>query len=339
MHPTQSTTKRKKQTNPNPNPAPPPYYLTSANPPAYCHTCGRVISSKRNTKTSEPTSASSTKSNPKFCSDRCKRHKPSTSPASAEVHVEKALVALLEGQTPPAPFVKSTADSNVGAGDEAQNHAAPPPLTASLKKKGESRVLLPLSILEEAVFGPRKDPERSYGRRRNRAFRGVRGDGEWRSVDMEDDHDGEDEGRGKVRPEPISTWDGAEDFEGEVDGGVALGFSGGGEEEVGEHGVPETPEMEARRRAGQRRAEEREFVRCVVRRAVVFGVEVEGWKGVGGGGGAGRKKKGKGKGAEEDQDGNEGEGKEMRKCEAVMDGQMVEPSFAKGDWSVRWRDE
>jgi hypothetical protein len=28
-----------------------------------------------------------------------------------------------------------------------------------------------------------------------------------------------------------------------------------------------------------------------------------------------------------------------RKCEAVMSGQVVEPSFAKGDWSVRWRDE
>lgn len=156
---------------------------------------------------------------------------------------------------------------------------------------------------------------------------------------MEDDEDGEEDGRGKVRPEPISTWDGAEDFEGEVEGGVALGFTGG-EEDVGEHGVLETPEMEARRRAGQRRAEEREFVRCVVRRAVVFGVEVEGWKGGGGGGGgAGKKKKGKGKGAEEDQDGDEGGAKEMRKCEAVMDGQVVEPSFAKGDWSVRWRDE
>jgi hypothetical protein len=25
-------------------------------------------------------------------------------------------------------------------------------------------------------------------------------------------------------------------------------------------------------------------------------------------------------------------------CEAVMNGSVVEPSFAKGDWAVRWRE-
>lgn len=153
---------------------------------------------------------------------------------------------------------------------------------------------------------------------------------------MEDDGE---EGE-RARPLPISTWEGAEDFEGEVEGGVRL--EGVDEREVGEGGGFETPEMELKRRAGQKRAEEREFVRCVVRRAVVFGVEVEGWKGVGDGGGGGRgwkKKKGKGKGGEDDRDLVEDSGDGLRKCEAVMDGQVVEPSFAKGDWSVRWREE
>ena len=251
------------------------------------------------------------------------------------MHVEKALVALLEGRTPPPPY-RST-----GLLDGEIDKSLPTPLAVSTtRKKGESRALLPLSILEEAVFGSRSDPERSYGRRRNRAFRGVREDGQWRSVDMEDDSD---DGIG-ARPEPISTWDEAEDFEGddlEIEGGVKLERGNWDEEdeEMGS-GEVETPEMAAKRRAGQKKAEEREFIRCVVRRAVVFGIEVEGWKEVGGGAESIKKgKKGKGRNAEEDQEVSESEVKPRRKCEAIMSGQIVEPSFAKGDWSVRWRDE
>jgi hypothetical protein len=333
MHPTQSSTKKKKQTMPNPSPAPPPYYITSATPPAYCHTCGRVISSKRNTTTSSASKKPNPnpKTTPKFCSERCKRHKPSLSPTSAEVHVEKALIALLENRAPPPPY-KFTAQ------DETET---PPSSISAPRKKGESRVLLPLSILEEAVFGPRGNPERSYGRRRNRAFRGVREDGQWRSVDMEGDSGGE---RNGARPEPISTWEGAEDFEGddlEIEGGVKLERKGWDDEseDLGGGGEAETEEMAAKRRAGQKKAEEREFVRCVVRRAVVFGIEVEGWEGVGGGAGSTKKgKRGKAKDAEADEI-MEVNVRPRRKCEAVMSGQVVEPSFAKGDWSVRWRDE
>ena len=158
--------------------------------------------------------------------------------------------------------------------------------------------------------------------------------------DMEDDPD---DGSG-ARPEPISTWDEAEDFEGddlEIEGGVKLERRNWDDEdeEIGA-GEVETPELAAKRRAGQKKAEEREFIRCVVRRAVVFGIEVEGWKEVGGGEESIKKgKKGKGRNAEEDQEVSESEVKPRRKCEAIMSGQIVEPSFAKGDWSVRWRDE
>lgn len=355
MHPTQSTNKKKKQTNPNPRPAPPPYYLSASIPPAYCHTCGRVISSRRNTAAA-PTKKPQQQESPgtaakaaKFCSDRCKRHKPSLSPSSAEVHVEKALVALLEEREPPPPFVKNTTtgiDAAPATGGESKGKTIPKPQ----RKKGETRVLLPLSVLEEAVFGSRSDPERAFGRRRNRAFRGVREDGEWRSVDMEDDDSEEGDGGAAYtkRPEPISTWEGAEDFDGEdleIEGGVRLAKrSDWDEDEDGGPGAePETPELAAKRRAGQKKAEEREFVRCVVRRAVVFGVEVEGWEEVGGDGGGGGAKKGKkGKGrrdANSDYEDVPSEVKPRRKCEAVMSGQVVEPSFAKGDWSVRWRDE
>jgi hypothetical protein len=356
MHPTQSTNKKKKQTNPNPRPAPPPYYLSASIPPAYCHTCGRVISSRRNTAaapTKKPqqqhqdsSSTAATKA-AKFCSDRCKRHKPSLSPTSAEVHVEKALVALLEGQEPPPPYVKTpTTITGTDTALAENGNSKPKPMPKPQRKKGETRVLLPLSVLEEAVFGSRSDPERAYGRRKNRAFRGVREDGEWRSVDMEDDGSDGDDPNITRRPEPISTWEGAEDFDGEdleVEGGVRLSERRDWDEEEdgGAGAEPETPELAARRRAGQKKAEEREFVRCVVRRAVVFGVEVEGWEDIGSSGGGGKKgKKGKGRrDAESEDEDVQSEVKPRRKCEAVMSGQVVEPSFAKGDWSVRWRDE
>lgn len=94
----------------------------------------------------------------------------------------------------------------------------------------------------------------------------------------------------------------------EVNGSV------GGEKGRAER-ADETGEMLEKRREGLRRARQREMVRCAARRGVVFG-----FGGAGGGGGA------------------EGEAGSRRKCEAVMSGKVVEPSFAKGDWSVRWRE-
>jgi hypothetical protein len=266
------------------------------------------------------------------------------------VHVEKALVALLEGHEPPPPYIKQPTDADAAApveSSESESKTKTKHIPKPQRKKGETRVLLPLSVLEEAVFGSRSDPERAFGRRKNRAFRGVREDGEWRSVDMEDNDSEEGDGTITRWPEPISTWEGAEDFDGEdldVDGGVRLSERRDWDEEEdgGAGAEPETPELAARRRAGQKKAEEREFVRCVVRRAVVFGVEVEGWEEVGGNGGGGAKKGKKGKGrrdADSEAEDVQSEVKPRRKCEAVMSGQVVEPSFAKGDWSVRWRDE
>lgn len=89
----------------------------------------------------------------------------------------------------------------------------------------------------------------------------------------------------------------------EVNGSV------GGEKGRAER-LGETGEMLEKRREGMRRVRQREMVRCAARRGVVFGFAA-------------------------------GEDKgpiETRKCEAVMLGKVVEPSFAKGNWSVRWRE-
>ena len=70
----------------------------------------------------------------------------------------------------------------------------------------------------------------------------------------------------------------------------------------------------SRQEAGLLRAKQRELVRQAARRGVVFGFVVG------------------------DGDG-EGEGieKVRRKVEAVQNGRVVESSFAKGEWGVRWR--
>ncbi|KAF2481145.1 hypothetical protein BDY17DRAFT_183339 [Neohortaea acidophila] len=61
-------------------------------------------------------------------------------------------------------------------------------------------------------------------------------------------------------------------------------------------------------REGQERANVREVIRGAARRAVVFGLP------------------------------SSSDNETRRKCEAVVDGKVVEPSFAKGDWGIRWRE-
>ena len=43
--------------------------------------------------------------------------------------------------------------------------------------------------MEAAVFGARHNPEKVFGRKKNRARRGAPEPKEWKSVDMEDSND------------------------------------------------------------------------------------------------------------------------------------------------------
>lgn len=53
--------------------------------------------------------------------------------------------------------------------------------------KGDHTSLVACSTVEEFVFGPRHDPDKVFGRRKNSATRALAtDDGEWKSVDMED---------------------------------------------------------------------------------------------------------------------------------------------------------
>lgn len=103
--------------------------------------------------------------------------------------------------------------------------------------------------------------------------------------------------------------------------------------------------MLQKRLEGQKRAEQRELVRCAARRLCAFGVLVDDFGGDEDGVGKGAKGNLKGKGKDRGKNGlggkNGSDGKrkeERKKCEAVMRGNVVEASYAKGEWGIRWRE-
>ncbi|OHF04233.1 hypothetical protein CORC01_00572 [Colletotrichum orchidophilum] len=286
---------------------PAPFYLLpNGDATPYCRTCGRVISSRKTTTASSKSGKpeASKPAEAKYCSSRCRAKKPSR----LDREIEQVFVRFLQGE------------------EEMQGPAKPK------KVKGDIRILVPCDVVEEKVFGERKAPDKVYGRGKNRASRVI--------VAKEGSDDDDDEAidireRGRHYEE-----DPGEDIidemlgldrsrSAELDPSVQAGLSVrsgtrvrppqtqsqvngsvGGEKGRAER-IEETDEMREKRAEGQRKAHEREMVRCAARRGVVFGFLV------GGGGDA----------------------EERRKCEAVRQGKVVEPSFAKGDWSIRWRDD
>ncbi|KAK3937802.1 hypothetical protein QBC46DRAFT_442663 [Diplogelasinospora grovesii] len=169
--------------------------------------------------------------------------------------------------------------------------------------KGDKRVLVPCDVVEEFVFGERKtnnNGDRADGKNgRNRTEDGDDGNTRDNNAIEADIRSGT-----RIRPQQQVS---------EVNGSV------GGEKGWAER-IEETEAMKEKREEGQRRALEREMVRGAARRGVIFGFLLPG----------GHADKG---------DGIQGKGENRRKCEAVMQGKVVEPSFAKGDWGVRWREE
>lgn len=110
-----------------------------------------------------------------------------------------------------------------------------------------------------------------------------------------------------------------------------VNFSVGGERGRGEK-IEESANDLEKRRQGAKRAEEREMVRRAARRGIVFGFEMPKMEM------PGSKGKTKGKGRRNEDDDGSASQMEVRKAEALMNGMVVEPSFAKGNWAIRWRE-
>lgn len=283
----------------------------------------------------------------KYCSTRCRSARHNT---PIELRIEKAFISLLNGESPSTlsdqstentESTRSTTDTKVLTKLHTPPYkGGPAPKNAKKKKKGEARILVLCSEVEGLIFGGKNDPEKCFGRRKNRKKRGTE-EGEWRSVDMvSDDEDQKGKNKGSSQRKRGGSLGKEEDSSQseDDDGGVPIDMTGmtldpeimvrlsirsgtrirpsqgvsqvnggiGGEKGAKER-IEETDEMLAKRREGQRRAEGRELVRCVARRGVAFGFLT-------------------------------GVGEERRLCEAVMQGNVVESSFAKGEWGVRWRE-
>ncbi|KAF4775412.1 hypothetical protein HER10_EVM0010241 [Colletotrichum scovillei] len=260
---------------------PAPFYLLpNGEQTPYCRTCGRA----------------------KYCSSRCRAKKPSR----LDKEIEQVFVRFLQGE------------------EEIQTDAK----TKPKKTKGDTRILVPCDVVEETFFGERKAPDQIYGRGKNRASRVITAkssssDNEDEGISLRDRRSYDEDAGGDIIDEmlgldhtksteldpsvqaSLSVRSGTRvrppQTESQVNGSV------GGEKGRAER-IEETEEMREKRAEGQRRAHEREMVRCAARRGVVFGFLV-------------------------------GDGEERKKCEAVRQGKVVEPSFAKGDWSIRWRED
>lgn len=200
--------------------------------------------------------------------------------------------------------------------------------------------------VEEVVFGSRYDPTKVHGRRKNRKTRAI-GDpnAPWTSVDMESGDDAPSVAEKEDQ-------DLSDDTASSDAGGIPLvdnfnishirpsqqeseiNFSAGGGERSRAEKIEESQEDLDKRRQGQKRAEEREMVRRAARRVIVFGVEMPKREPAVQ---KGPKSKAKGRRGGTD-DEAEASLTEMRKAEALMSGMVVEPSFAKGNWKIRWRE-
>ncbi|KAF2147180.1 uncharacterized protein K452DRAFT_354633 [Aplosporella prunicola CBS 121167] len=278
---------------------PAPYYLLPGGEDTpYCKSCGRAISARKSQVTKETATPA------KYCSSRCRSHKP----GKLDRQIEDAFVAFLSGSEP-LPIAAPTESHKKEKGQK--------------KIKGDHRIIVPCDIVEEFVFGSRHDPEKDWGRKKNKARRGARDDDEWKSVDMMSTD-------GSVTASTASDGSAAEDNV--IDGDLVarlsvrsgtrirpaqdvseVNGSVGGEKGRAER-IEETAEMLEKRKEGEKRAEQRERVRCAARRGVAFGFVVQA------------------------ADGESSSSVSQRKCEAMMQGKVVEASFAKGEWSVRWRE-
>lgn len=268
----------------------------------------------------------------KYCSSRCRTNKPGK---TLDRQIEDAFVKFLSGEQEGHQVAKETTTSG--------------PAVKKKTKKGDTRILVPCDVIEEYIFGDERrirtgedDREtKTFGRKKNRASRVIQPQPD----DSEDTHnqkrgtdnrldevdneffDQQSRGPSSLDPNPdpevqarLSIRSGTRirppQQISQVNGSV------GGEKGWAER-IVETDDMKEKRIEGQRRSHEREMVRSAARRGVVFGFLVHQPD------------------EQPDRDTTKGApAKQVRKkCEAVMLGKVVEPSFAKGSWGVRWREE
>ncbi|RYO98352.1 hypothetical protein DL764_007105 [Monosporascus ibericus] len=326
---------------------PAPYYLLAGGEETpYCRSCGRVVSTRKINAAATKSGGDPKGATPaKYCSARCRNNKP----GRLDREIEAAFVRMLEGQKEEEENQKQeVGEAGNGVHDDhppeqkgasgmkaAQNRDGQ--RNSKMKKnraaKGDPRILVSCDEVERRVFGDRGDPEKTFGRKKNRTSRALptsteeEDDGNDPTEKADADGDGDGDSAIALEEDDVISEEHAPAVDGDVlarmsvrsgtrvrppQSSSEVNGSVGGEKGRAER-AEETEEMARRRLDGLRRAQQKEMVRSAARRGIAFGF-------VGGGGGSSSKEE------------------TRRKCEAVMLGKVVEPSFAKGNWGIRWRE-
>lgn len=296
---------------------PAPLYLSHTDIP-YCHTCGRVMTSKKAPKKPQEI---------KYCSDRCRSRKP----GAKDRAIEKKIASLLDGE-------EESGIETTGA--------------RSKVVKGDHRLVVTCDEVEAVVFGSRFDPEKVFGRRKKRRTRALGDHKEWKSVDMESSSDTDGEGEAAVKEIQYlapSTGTAGDTVPFRISHvrpsqmDSEINFNAGGGERSKSEKIEESESDLAKRLEGAKRAEEREMVRRAARRVIIFGIQTERQEKAISPKAVVKEKSRKNSkntaaATDDEDDSKSGINMETRKAEALMNGVVVEPSFAKGDWSIRWRE-
>jgi len=232
----------------------------------------------------------------KYCSDGCRHHKP----GPLDRKIEKTIVALLNAE--PGSGIEETA-------------------AKSKFVKGDRRNIITMQEVEDLMFRPKSQAERSSSPSRQAAETSDVSDLDSDNLPQAPPSEGSVGGlasrEGSLEPEALDADDSL------------------GEESAQPAQQTAAAEELKKRQEGQRRAEQREMVRRAARRLVVFGNAQEPRENRSQSQAKAEKRsKGSNKTATD-----EASVPVRRKAEAVMNGAVVEPSFAKGNWAIRWREE
>ncbi|KAI0996038.1 hypothetical protein K3495_g12143 [Podosphaera aphanis] len=325
---------------------PPPLYLSSPGTRIpYCHTCGRVNSPRRSHQSADPSTPV------KFCSDRCRRSKP----GPLDLQIEDAFVALLENQM--EQYVSKYGEPE-GHGFD-RNKLKLDRLRADRRIKHHHRQpksIVFCSEVEAMVFwqrfhretssasgvapGNHQEQDRIADRETTQASLAWEcEDDKNLSIKCEIDPDCSD---------MLETRDYETDYITDAEE-KSIPSTGRNHETMAVakssvDKIDETDDLILKQRQGQRLAEEREMVRRAARRGVAFGFKIpdpEDSKADAGHLKKNRKRQGKDHSNDQERQIGTETPKNIKMCEAVVvatkSAVVVEASFAKGDWGVRWR--
>lgn len=324
---------------------PPPFYLIfKSSSCIYCHTCGRIINSRQIHQSKTHSSVI------KYCSERCRRNKP----GPLDRLVEDAFAALLNDKR--ETFVKNYG-ADVSYGKEERGRKEIEKSSKQKKRTGDQRIIVWCSEVQALVFGHNMNQIKHNNEEKSPDSTNLINKNERKNQRLRQEYNLETTSQTElhVNLENLNIHEQMSSHETLYHNCVTninhhsqtsdtLADNCCDIEQQEEELVTQKENMIQKRNRGQKIAQEREIVRRAARRAVIFGLadkdicaseEIKNAK-------QGRHKRKNTNILEHKDENNSGLERLTgitRLCEAVMTEAaiVVEPSFAKGDWGIRWR--